>query len=328
LSPLLQPKYINIYFHNTISTNGVDTKLDHKELEDRLGKLGVDIKLSTLREWAREGIIESYTTYFKKTHRGIGRNNIKTSGKPGRFTDWPEEILESAAAVYMIRNRCFPPLSPREFNDLLTPRVFNDRYWSHITRGKRSVRNKIIKLVRQQANDLLTVLATDCKKASSLFRTCLYPEGYQSQEGIPIARTFGHLKEDTLHPLVAPWILAVEKVRHKIALDESIGLRYNWVIEEDGRSEFQGLDVLRQGSTKIELNVIHLKPLENGYSRDYGFPQIDILVDLGFVDVFELSERGALREGFRVYSDGSRTGMYVDRYQDFLYDTKYDFCED
>jgi hypothetical protein len=45
------------------------------------------------------------------------------------------------------------------------------------------------------------------------------------------------------------------------------------------------------------LNVTHLRPCENGYSRDYGFPSDKEYARDGFVDRFSLTDR-KLTESF------------------------------
>ena len=48
----------------------------------------------------------------------------------------------------------------------------------------------------------------------------------------------------------------------------------------------------------IRLTVTHIRPCENGYSKDYGFPQTEELVRDGFEDEFWL-EGSRLGERFK-----------------------------
>jgi len=68
--------------------------MDHDELTERLSEVGLgpkDLPRSTLRNWAREGLIPRSTPYSKL-------------GRRGRFRNWPEETVEEAAAVWALRN--------------------------------------------------------------------------------------------------------------------------------------------------------------------------------------------------------------------------------
>jgi len=68
--------------------------MDHDAFTDRLSEIGIspnDLPRSTLRNWAREGLIPGPEPYTKK-------------GRRGRFRDWPDEALEEAAAVWALRN--------------------------------------------------------------------------------------------------------------------------------------------------------------------------------------------------------------------------------
>jgi hypothetical protein len=68
--------------------------MDHKDFTDQLTEVGLDSKKlprSTLRNWAREGLIPGPEPYTKK-------------GRQGRFRNWPDEAVEEAAAVWALRN--------------------------------------------------------------------------------------------------------------------------------------------------------------------------------------------------------------------------------
>jgi hypothetical protein len=68
--------------------------MDHENLTKQLNDVGLDQKKlprSTLRNWAREGLIPKPTPYSKP-------------GKQGRFRDWPDETVGEAAAVWVLRH--------------------------------------------------------------------------------------------------------------------------------------------------------------------------------------------------------------------------------
>src|SRR5665647_980813 len=67
--------------------------MTHEEFLAHLEALGLHIKLSTLKRWAYEGIIERPERY----KRGKG-------GKKGRAVKWSLRAVEEACAVWVIRN--------------------------------------------------------------------------------------------------------------------------------------------------------------------------------------------------------------------------------
>jgi hypothetical protein len=68
--------------------------MDHYEFTDLLKQIGLTPKKlprSTLRNWAREGLIPGPEAYSKE-------------GEQGQYRKWPEEAVEEAAAVWALRN--------------------------------------------------------------------------------------------------------------------------------------------------------------------------------------------------------------------------------
>jgi hypothetical protein len=68
--------------------------MDHGDFTKQLDEVGLgrtDLPRSTLRNWARAGLIPGPSPYTKK-------------GKRGRFRNWPDEAVEEAAAVWALRN--------------------------------------------------------------------------------------------------------------------------------------------------------------------------------------------------------------------------------
>jgi len=91
--------------------------------------------------------------------------------------------------------------------------------------------------------------------------------------------------------------MSLEKVRRGIPFDKSLQVTYRWVIEEDGQASLG--EVLTDDEVGgIKLEVTHLDPMQNGFSKDYGFPQARLLVERGFVNEFDL--RGRWTESFRM----------------------------
>ncbi len=170
---------------------------------------------------------------------------------------------------------------------------------------------------QQMARSLHTLLYTNCKEAASRFRTYLWPQGFSSQEEDQ-GKTL-YFGEDRLYSLIPVCINAYEKVRHHIALDTPHSITYEWTIREDGSSAFTGMRIRRDYvfDSEIKLQITHLRPCENGYSNDYGFPHVMEYMRDGFVDEFwlkgtQLGERfqpthfGGIPEGFyesQTYAD-------------------------
>jgi hypothetical protein len=157
-------------------------------------------------------------------------------------------------------------------------------------RRQRIVSRDDIKRAQQKSNNLRSLPSTDCKEVACRFRAYLWSTGFPSEE--KESRKGKSLKfgQNTFFPIMLTCIEAIEKVRHKIPLDKPILMRYDWVIRENGSSAWKGLHITQTSNerVRIELNVIHLQPCENGYSKDYGFPNIKEFAENGFVDTFTL----------------------------------------
>ena len=122
-------KYINRIFRSVQPVN-------YKEFEKGLERLGVDVTMATVRNWARRGLIPKYTPHQRKKklkkldsdsitsfgffdspykikpiscYRGDtdssfdGKARRKRKRRPGRFTDWSEDALVEAAAVWAVK---------------------------------------------------------------------------------------------------------------------------------------------------------------------------------------------------------------------------------
>lgn len=253
------------------------------EFQARLRELGADVPVETLRRWAtdNERLIPKPIPYYKPLKRKPGRPKKKDKGlepqaQRGRFSYWTEESLEAAAAVWSIRYIA-RPMEETEDN-LLAVKT---------TSQKDAPTSDIVKAL-QMARSLHLLLRTDCKEAANRFRTYLWPTGFSSQEeGRAKILDFG---DSRLYSLIPVCIHAVEKVRHQIALNTPLSIAYEWVITENGSSGWKGMHIDRAGlfGNEILLRITHLRPCENGYSNDYGFPQVKEYTRNGFLDEFWL----------------------------------------
>jgi hypothetical protein len=247
-----------------------------EELRTRLLQLGADVPLSTLRRWTSEGLIPKPVQYYKPRKRQVGHPKRESEAHPGRFSYWTEESLEAAAAVWAIRHLARPTEWSEDQMLLVTETSQKDVSKGDIMRGQ------------EMAHSLHPLLYTDCKEAANRFRAYLWPGGFSSQEeDHPKILDFG---ENRLYSLIPLSIHATEKVRHHIALNTPINISYEWAIREDGSSAWGGMRIERTGafSGQISLKITHLRPCENGYSKDYGFPHDKEYMRDGFVDEFWL----------------------------------------
>ena len=243
-------------------------------------RLGADVPLSTLRRWASDGLIPKPIQYYKSRKKRVGRpqksKGKESQGDPGHFSYWTQESLEAAAAVWSVRHLARPADSAE-----------GDLWVVKDTSQKDLSKSKIVQ-GQQMARDLHTLLYTDCKEAASRFRTYLWPQGFSSQE--EDQAKILNFDENRRYALIPVCIHAAEKVRHHIALNTPLSITYEWVITENGSSGWKGLHIDRAGlfGNEILLRITHLRPCENGYSNDYGFPQVKKYMRHGFLDEFWL----------------------------------------
>jgi len=275
-----------------------------EELQKRLSKLGAEIPLSTIRRWAyKDGLIPTPIRYAKDLEKRVGKPKKR---EPGRFSYWTEDSLEAAAAVWTIRYLAHPTDSTEDQMLLVKERWQKDVTKDDIVQGQKMARG------------LHTLLYKDCKKAANRFRAYLWPEGFSAdQEDETKILNFD---ENRRYSLIPVCIDAVEKVRHHITLNTPLSITYDWTIREDGSSAWRGMGLGRTyaPTSKITLRITHLRPCENGYSNDYGFPHVKEYMRDGFLDEFWL-RGGQLGERIRP-SPFSRVpqGFYDDRkYADY-----------
>ncbi len=265
--------------------------MDHKELDERLSELGISIPQGTLTRWAAEGIIPSPKAYFKKRERKVGRPSSKKGAEDqpewsrGRFMDWPGEAAEMAAAVWALRNRYEATSGVSAQNK------------------RRNVPNETVMWVKQKGTTFHNLLETDCKEISLLLRSYLDKHGVKiigSHD--EVAWRLRDFSRGDVCPLIVRWILTIQKARRRIPVNKRLYLTYCWVIREDGESSLEEITT-GDGLDGLELKVTHLKPMHNGFSMDYGFPQVDLFKNEGFENIFELGLR-QWAERFRIYSTG------------------------
>ena len=85
---------------------------------------------------------------------------------------------------------------------------------------------------QQMARSLHTLLYTNCKEAANRFRKYLWPSGFLSDEGDQ--KKIVQFGENRLYPLIPTCIQAIEKARHRIALNAPLSITYEWAIRENG----------------------------------------------------------------------------------------------
>jgi hypothetical protein len=157
--------------------------------------------------------------------------------------------------------------------------------------------------VQQKATSISSLFETDCKAASWALRTYLDRQG-DKITGVhnAIVTRVLNLRESDVCPLIVLWILTVEKTRRKIPVYNRLYLTYNWVIRKNGESLLEDVTT-GDDLDGLELRVTHLEPTQNGFSMDYGFPQVDLLKNEGFENVFQLGGH-QWAESFKIRSAG------------------------
>jgi hypothetical protein len=197
--------------------------------------------------------------------------------------DWPDETVEMAAAVWAIRNRPEP-----SGHQVLQPLRKRKQKVRRTRRQTRNVPNTLIMQVEQEGKKLHNLLETDCKAASLFLRKAMSENGTVGVEDYNKVRVWGkHFSEHSPYALVILWIWTTEKARRRVRVNEQLHLEYHWVIRENGQMSFEGLTT-SDTEGGIELEVTHLEPMHNGFSVDYGFPQVDTFKNQGFVDKFKM----------------------------------------
>lgn len=91
--------------------------MNSTQLINRLDKLGIKIRIDTLRSWAKHGLIPEYETYYElRPKKQPGRppkpgskkakereEREKEKKRPGHYSTWPSDTVEEAAAVWAVR---------------------------------------------------------------------------------------------------------------------------------------------------------------------------------------------------------------------------------
>jgi hypothetical protein len=152
--------------------------------------LGIEIPKGTLRRWAFENLIPSSKPKGQK-------------GRRGRFVSWPQDTVEQATAVYVLRNTKIPwAKTTRE--TLLAAKSVVDRFYALISDFCETENQSVLR----KFNELL-------KPIESAFFAAPEGKGYM----------YGGV---TLNPLVVTWITTLEKVRHNRPVFEPATVVFNW----------------------------------------------------------------------------------------------------
>jgi len=171
--------------------------VNHKELQERLKETGIQsLPIGTLRRWAAEGLIE----------RPVRETR---SPKRGRFAEWPEKALEDAVATWIVR--------------------YSDPVWGPPSK------DRLLK-IKNVAEELLEAPWKQCRIGIRRIpdEPSAYPafeeQGYSPYVAEDIEGNLEYISF-TPHQLVSKWLAAVEKVRYKSPLRDSIIVVYDWIID-------------------------------------------------------------------------------------------------
>jgi len=97
--------------------NNFVISMNSAQLINRLDKLGIKIRIDTLRSWAKQGLIPEYKTYYEsRPKKQPGRppkpgskkakereEREKEKKRPGHYSTWPSDTVEEVAAVWAVR---------------------------------------------------------------------------------------------------------------------------------------------------------------------------------------------------------------------------------
>jgi len=151
-----------------------------------------------------------------------GPKRFSKQRRRGQFWDWPEQSVEDAAAVWALKNL--------------------DTYWANPNHDTiRRVKNKA-----KELHELYTRHLTLDKLQGDEYRKDVTPEGETG--------TFVHSYD--LHPLIILWIITVEKVRHKAAVEEKRLLTFCWMkqtVQGQAKLTFRGVKLEKSDQNELKL---------------------------------------------------------------------------
>lgn len=183
--------------------------MDNITLHKRLSALGITIPEGTLRRWVHEGIVPRPSSL----HKGKG-------GGAGRFSDWPEETVERAAVIYVLRH--------------------SDTRWAKPTTQAiietRKVVDNFYDIIRESEE------TDDVNLPDSLFALLTWVELSDGNRGMMYASY-------ELHPLVVIWITTLEKIRNNKPLWEHYKATFHWTRRSDETESGEIVRLVYQGVT-------------------------------------------------------------------------------
>ena len=86
--------------------------MDSEQFIKRLTEFDITIDIEKLRRWSNQELISPYETHYQPRRKKKGRppnkaekeGSIIKKARLGRVSEWPEEALEQAVAVWAVRN--------------------------------------------------------------------------------------------------------------------------------------------------------------------------------------------------------------------------------
>jgi hypothetical protein len=190
--------------------------------------LGVKIPPSTLRRWASDGLI------FKP--------ELKIDENGERSWVWPQEIVEQAAVVRILRNekvpwasiekRGAPRASGRNKDNrtiptkaLLAARAVVDRFYATLDEARRTAKPSMFCALEVPAQPVYLFMdaITELRDAKEK-----WPDN-----------TLSLLGDAKLHDLILMWIVTLEKIRHGRSLHKPAAVVFSWkkIVSHDDDSK-------------------------------------------------------------------------------------------
>jgi hypothetical protein len=267
--------------------------MDSEQFVKRLTEFGITIDIEKLRRWSNQELISSYETHYQPRRKKKGRppnkaekeRRIIKKARLGRVSEWPEEALEQAVAVWAVH---------------------------HYKKGIR-ITAEMVKVVKQVVSYVYSG-AFPLYKIPPIFRS---PEGFAEVSYRDIGMQFapeavgrpdgsdaislfpGRKKEDKvklLDDLVIKWIATIAKVRYTRTQEL-------WARQAGKSSHY--VWPLEKGATVL---LEYRRTLLEGARDQYGQPVVAKCIQLNRITAAGMSDGGDV---IFIYENGIDTRILL-----------------
>jgi hypothetical protein len=210
------------------------------ELHTQLLKLGAEIGKTTLQRWAADGLIPSSTHKRRKLGRPVKKDEelSRRSNKPtGRLMDYPDEAVEDAAAVWSIYRWSEQVGTHHPTIEVLKKtRYYAQEFYNTAIFNHKGLFVRDITTTRWRPEDipptytLTTTREGGCPLKKEFDELCS-PRWVGEGKQRLVESLFIH--SSTYHHLIIMWLCTVEKVRHKVSLQDNHEIIFTWSIQRE-----------------------------------------------------------------------------------------------